>query len=343
MSSQLFIFTVIDRTIDNNRNGLFECQLQRWNQVLRFFNQVSDAVHGFRKFHKVRIGEINAGGTTVLIHLLPFNQSIRIIVENQYNDWQSFAERSFHFLIVHHKSAVAGDRQNLFLRIEQFCGNRSWNGDAHRRETVGNNRSVRTAARIMTGNPHFMCADIGDQDIFRTEYLADIPENLLRFNRKTHVIFVLLVFQQHLFPNGKCGLWLRCTAAAAGNPVKRIGDIADYFNLRLIILIDVCGTLINMYNGFRHVWVPFLRRVFNQIITDRKNQICVSQNLVLIILLRNADRPHGVRIIEWDNSLAHHGIDNRDFQVVGEACDSIGGMGTDCSRAGQHNRMLCLE
>lgn len=77
-------------------------------------------MHAFRIFHKIGILEIHKAVVSEVIHLLPFDQTIAGIGEDQSHNGCPLSEGCLILLAIHHESAVSGDRQYLFLRVDQL-------------------------------------------------------------------------------------------------------------------------------------------------------------------------------------------------------------------------------
>ena len=75
---------------------------------------------------------------------------------------------------------------------------------------------------------------------------------------------------------------------------------------------------INMKNLMAVAAIPLRRRQLHNVITYSDHQVSLFQNQIGIIFLGNSDGPHRVRIFIGDNSFRHHGIDHRNFQLLGK-------------------------
>ena len=100
--------------------------------------------------------------------------------------------------------------------------------------------------------------------------------------------------------------------------------------------------LVDMNDLMLSTCIPFSRSKFDNIIADCNHKVGHIQNLVLIILLWNTDRPHGVFIIIRNDSLCHHGIHDRNFQFIRKAGQCFSCMIPHCAVSYQNDRMLCL-
>ena len=98
--------------------------------------------------------------------------------------------------------------------------------------------------------------------------------------------------------------------------------------------------LVDMNDLMLSTCIPFSRSKFDNIIADCNHKVCHIQNLVLIILLWNTDRPHGVFVIIRNDSLRHHGIHDRNFQFIRKAGKRFPRMIPHCAVSDEHYRML---
>ena len=194
----------------------------------------------------------------------------------------------------------------------------------------------------MTCDPHFMRAYIGQQDIFRSQGFSDISKDFLRFDRKTHVIFVLAIFLHHHIFNLQRFLRFRTAAAAIQDIIQRIADVANYLDGCLIVFVDMGRTAVNMDDGFIFPGVPFLGSIFHQIVADSNDDIGFFQDFILIILLRNTDGPHGIFAVKRNDTFCHHGMYHRNFQFFGKVCHRLGSLCADSTRTCQNHRCFRL-
>ena len=86
MLSELCIFPVIYRAVDDNRYFLFKCFFQSWDQFLGTVNPVSDSMHTFCKLYKIRICEVYIEVLPIPVFLFPFDQAIAAVIKDQLAD-----------------------------------------------------------------------------------------------------------------------------------------------------------------------------------------------------------------------------------------------------------------
>ena len=316
--------------------------LQNRDQILCLFHTISFGMHAFCILHEIRIRKIHIAVFSEMINLLPLNQSIAGICEDQCHNGGSLTQCRLVFLAVHHKAAVSGDRQHLFIRMNQLCCHGPRNRNSHSCKPVRDDTGVGFIAVVLTGNPHFVSTYIRDHNVILPHEFPDIIKNLLWLHRKRLVLSIALVLLHHFllqFQN-LFRLFLRLTAEL--NLLQGIGNISDNLNLRLIKHVDVCRPLINMNNLVTSSAIPFSGSKLNNIISYCNDQICHIQDFVLVILLRYADRPHGIFIIIRYDSFRHHGIYHRNFQFIRKAGQCFSRMIPHCTVSYQNDRMLCL-
>ena len=158
-----------------------------------------------------------------------------------------------------------------------------------------------------------MGADIRDDNIVLPHESAHILQNLLRFHRKSTVLAVALVLLHHFLLQLQELHRLPLRLAAVLDLLQGIGNIADDLRLRLEELIDMGGAGINMDDGMAALCIPFPRRKLHDVVPDRNHQIRHVDNFILIVLLGNADCPHGIFVGIGNDALRHHGIDRRNM------------------------------
>ena len=147
----------------------------------------------------------------------------------------------------------------------------------------------------------------------------------------------------HHFLKFQGPLRLLASGGSSSDLYQGIGDVTHHFYLWLIQLINVGRAHIHMDNINFSLRIPLGRRILHNIITYRNHQISLFHNLILVILLRDADGPHGIRIIKRDYAFCHHRIDHRNLQLGGKLCQFLCGMAPHYAASCQNNRILCLE
>ena len=135
-----------------------------------------------------------------VIHLLPFDQAIAGIGKNQRYNRSAFTKCRLIFLAVHHESAIPGDCQHLFLRIDQLGSHRSGDCDTHGSKSIRNDTGIGFVAVVLSGDPHFMGTHIRDHDVIRTHEFPHIMQYFLRLHGKRGVIRIAFIFRHHFFP-----------------------------------------------------------------------------------------------------------------------------------------------
>ena len=122
----------------------------------------------------------------------------------------------------------------------------------------------------------------------------------------------------HHFLKFQGPLRLLASGGSSSDLYQGICNIANHFHLRLIQLIDVSRAHINVNNINLSFRIPLCRRILYDVIAHRDDQICLFHDLILVILLGDTDGPHGIWIVKGNDTLCHHGIDHRNFQLGGK-------------------------
>ena len=181
---------------------------------------------------------------------------------------------------------------------------------------------------------------IGNHNIVLSHEFPHIIQNLLRLHREGSILCKAFVFLYHFLFQIKNFFRLFLFLTAELYLLQRIGNISDHLYLRLIKHVDMSRPLVDMNDLMLSTCIPFSRSKFDNIIADCNHKVCHIQNLVLIILLWNTDRPHGVFIIIRNDSLCHHGIHDRNFQFIRKAGKRFPRMIPHCAVSNEHYRML---
>ena len=124
--------------------------------------------------------------------------------------------------------------------------------------------------------------------------------------------------------------------------IQALRDVAHHFHGGLIPLVDVGGGAVDVHDGHVLPRAPLGRGTLHDVVSDGDDHIGAVEELVDVVLLRDADGPKAVFIIHRDDALSHHGIDHRDMQPVGQLGDGGSGMAAHRARTREDDRVLCL-
>ena len=116
--------------------------------------------------HKVNHPRIGRGEHALLVEqaLLLINQPQRFVIHQDDFHIQLIFRRGSHFLNVHHQAAVAGEADDLALRVGQRRADRGRQAKAHGAETAGGQPLARAVQRIRLRDPHLVLAHVGGDD-----------------------------------------------------------------------------------------------------------------------------------------------------------------------------------
>ena len=174
MLRKLRILPIIHRAVNDNRYLLFKCFFQSRDQFFGTVDPISDGMHTFCEFYKIRVGKVYIEVFPIPVFLFPFDQAIAAIIKDQGYKRSSGAQGSLKFLAVHHKTAITSNRQYLFIRVDQLGCQCTRNSNSHGGKAIGNNTGIWLITVIMPCDPHFMGTYIRNNDIFFSHYLAHI-------------------------------------------------------------------------------------------------------------------------------------------------------------------------
>ena len=79
------------------------------------------------------------------------------------------------------------------------------------------------------------------------------------------------------------------------------------------MFVDMSRSGIDMYNRRFVLVVPLVGGIFDDIITDRDNDVSAFDVFIDIIFLRGAYGKQGIGVVAGHDSFCHHGIDDRNF------------------------------
>ena len=135
-----------------------------------------------------------------VIHLFPFDQAVAGIGEDQCYDRCPLSQCRLIFLAVHHKSAIPGDCQHFFLRIDQLGRNGSRNSNSHGSKSIRNDTGIWFVAVVLSGDPHFMSTHIRDYNIIRTHEFPHIMQYFLGLHGKRSILRLAFILCHHFGP-----------------------------------------------------------------------------------------------------------------------------------------------
>ena len=274
-------------------------------------------MHRFRERHEIRVREIDEGRATILLLFLPLDETILAVMEDHDDEVHPEAHRRLQLLRVHHEAAIARRHQHTTLRINQLRRDGTRHADAHACETVRDDAGFRLITAIEASDPHLMRADIGDQDVLRIrKCLPDIRYDPLRLHRKGIRVHGLLDgLLEALLDRERPGrLLLRLQQLSEA--CERGIDFTVYLYLALVVLTDIRLPVRDMHDTVIPLRVPFRRLQLHQIIADADDEIRLLEQPVDIIPLWDTDGHHGVAIVRRNDALRHHGVHDRNMQLL---------------------------
>ena len=90
-----------------------------------------------RVVDEVRVAELDRERPPELVALLPVDQPVAVVAPDDHDDRGADALRGLELLGVHEEAAVAAQRDDLAVGVDELCRDRARQRDAHRREAVG--------------------------------------------------------------------------------------------------------------------------------------------------------------------------------------------------------------
>ena len=113
----------------------------------------------------------------VPFQLIPLNDAVRRILEDERNNRRPHPHRRLKLLYVHQETSVAAGREDTPVGIQQLGANRTGECDSHAGKSVGDDAGVWTGAGVHPRDPEFVGAHIADQDIVATKNLTQIAHH----------------------------------------------------------------------------------------------------------------------------------------------------------------------
>ncbi len=278
-----------------------------------------------------------------MAQLVPFDQTVLGVVEDQDDDVELQAQRGVDFLVVHHEAAVTGDRDDLAVRIGQLAGNGTRQGDAHGGEAVGDDAGVRRFGLVHAADPHLVGTDVGDDDVLVVQDLAQVPQDLLRLDREALVVLVLgpfLLDHVHQFVD----LRIRFALHLAGDALQRVVNVANDAAFQDVVLVDFGGAVVDMQDLLVAVRVPQLRVVFHHVDADTDDQIGHFETEGHVVLGFEADGAQRQAVAGRDHALGHEGGGHGDVEFFRELDHFLRRLGADDAVAHHdHGRLGILD
>jgi len=104
--------------------------------------------------------EVDAEVATELLVLLPDDRAELAVLPDHVHDRGLEADRGLQLLAVHEKAAVAADGDHVAMRVDELGGDGRRQGEAHPRQTVGDQHRARLVGREHAADPELVQADV---------------------------------------------------------------------------------------------------------------------------------------------------------------------------------------
>src|SRR5438093_1327831 len=174
------VLAVVDGTGDHRRDGLPEGILEDGPELCRGGDAIAAAAEGLRQRHEIGVAEVDEGGPPVASQLIPLDDPVGAVLEDDGHDRRPRPQRRLQLLHVHQEAAIAGRREDAPLGVEQLGADRAGECDAHAREAVRDDAGVRRRTWVQTRDPELVGADVAHQDVVVAERRAQLPYHALR-------------------------------------------------------------------------------------------------------------------------------------------------------------------
>ena len=162
--------------------------------------------------------------------------------------------------------------------MDQVRGDGAREGEAHGAEPVRNQAGVGLVALIVAGDPHLVRADIRQQDVLWPQGGPDVPEHLLRAKRPLGVVRgASRKFLQHRCANASLLRKVQIERRTRSQPLvehpQGMGEVADEFDVRVVVLVDLGGQKVRVDDPLVLVGIPEPGVVFHHVEAERNDQI----------------------------------------------------------------------
>ena len=221
--------------------------------------------------------------------LMPGDQAVFGVVPDQDDERGLHPESGFDLLRIHHEAGVSCDRNHFAIGVRQLGRDCARHRDAHRGKSVRNNASVGSLGLVHARHPHLVSPDVRDRDVLRAQGFAQIPDDLLRLDRKGDVLGVFRAIFRDGLAHGLERVH-RLRFGTQGNTPKGGTQIAEGANRDDIVRIDFCGLHIDVNDRLVAVRVPHVRVVFDHVVADADHDIGLLEGEPRNVACLQADR-----------------------------------------------------
>ena len=186
----------------------------------------------------------------------PFDQTVAVIHPDEHDKRSALSNRRFQLLGIHQKAAIPHHCQDLAVGIGQFGRDRSWEGERHGRQPIGDQAGIGVICRVEPCHPHFDCARVSEHNIGVAQSGADIGYQPLWFHRKRCITCSFLPFllehRTDFLPDRRqAGFWSELLCQF----VKRQRNIALNADSKRVVVIDFCRKCMNVDDLLIGRWV----------------------------------------------------------------------------------------
>ena len=192
-----------------------------------------------------------------------------------------------------------------------------------------------------------MGADVGQQDVRGAHHLAHVPQHLLRLHRERGVVLLHgEVVEDGLAQRGavvdvpqRQVIAVLVVELLVDLP-QGVGDVGLDVDVDVVVLVDLAGPEVDVDDLLAAVLVPEMRRVLDQVVADRDDDVGLVERGVDVVAPLQADGEQAMRVAASDRALAHEGVDHPDAGLVRQALELLGGAFAHRAVARQDDRVL---
>ena len=271
---------------------------------------------------EVRITEVYTTRAPQLADLLPLDQPVGGVVPDEHDEVETQSDRRLELLRVEHEAAVAGDGQDGPIGMDQAGRYRSGQGDAHRREAVGDDAGVRALGLVEPGQPHLVGADVADDDVVGTERCPDVVDDLLRLHRVALVVGVLRDLVQEVTARGVRHAEA-VAAAALPQGVEAGPDMADHASVDDVVLVDLGRDGMDV-DQLVLVSAPQVGMVLDHVVADADDEVGLLEAAEVVVVGLQPRRAQQQPVRGRDDALGHERGHDRDVERLGERHQLVG-------------------
>ena len=160
-----------------------------------------------------------------------------------------------------------------------------------------------------------------------------------RRHRERRVRGTLVPFGAEQIAHGRHGRVERVHVGGVGHRVERLADRSLEADLERVVGVDLGDRAMDVHDPLVPDRVPARRRVLDDVVADRDDDVGLIEPEVRVVLDHEPDRSERVRMIVGHRALALEGGGHRDAEPLGEPAERADRAVPRHTGAGEHDRV----